>query len=311
MTSDDGDRVGRDGDPPPAGSTHPADRERRPGDGGPETVLVVGADTAVGRASVLAFREEGWRVYATARSEDAVADLSEHGCLTDELDVTDGRNVRRVVNRVTAEADRIDCLVTADTTGLFGPIEEIDVDAARAHFDRNVFGPYRLMQRVVPHMRERGDGTIVAVSSVLGRVTVPGMGVHGGSQFAVESICDGLRSEVEDDGIDVVLVEPAVLPSDLEGPADAPDGTAYEWVYDLLADVRSLADGGPGVAPPERVGAAVVNAASATTPAPRYPVGPAADVLSKTRYLPDDWRDVLFGVVRRTTTRKSRARTNE
>lgn len=311
MTSDDGDRVGRDGDPPPDESTHPADRERRPGQGGPETVLVVGADSVVGRASALAFREEGWRVYATSRREDAVEDLSGHGCLTDELDVTDGRNVRRVVDRVEAEADRIDCLVTADTTGLFGPIEEVDVDAARGHFDRNVFGPYRLVQRVLPRMRERGDGTILAVSSVLGRVAVPGMGVHGGAQFAAEAIFDGLRSEVEDDGIDVVLVEPAVVPSDLEGPTEAPEGSTYGWVYDLLADVRSLADGGPGVAPPERVGAAVVNAASATTPAPRYPVGPAADVLSKTRYLPDDWRDVLFGIVRRTTSRRSPAGTTE
>lgn len=303
MSSDDDGRAGSGSDIASAESTHPADRERRPGEGGPETALVVGADSAVGRASALAFREEGWRVYATARDESLVADLEEYGCLTDELDAIDGREARRVVKRAATEADRLDCLVTADTTGLFGPVEEVDVEDARAHFDRNVFGPYRLFQRAVPYMRERGDGTIVAVSSVLGRVAVPGMGVHGAAGFAVESICDGLRSEVEDDGVDVVLVEPAVLESDLEDHGE-PDDTTYGWVYDLLADVRSLADGGPGVASPERVGAAVVNAASATTPAPRYPVGPAADILSKTRYLPDDWRDVIFGAVRRTTARR-------
>ena len=286
-----------------AGSTHPADREDRPGEGGPETALVVGADSAVGRASVLGFREEGWRVYATASDEDDVADLAEYGCLTDHLDVTDRNHARRVVKRVTAEADRIDCLVFADGASLYGPVEEVDVEDARAHFDRNLWGPYRLFQRVAPAMREQGDGTIIAVSSVLGRTVVPGMGVYGASQFAVEAVCDALRTEVEDDGLDVVLVEPAMLESDLDATAYDPEETDYEWVYDLLADVQSLADGGPGVAPPERVGAAVVNAASATMPAPRYPVGAAADVLSKTRYLPDDWRDLLYGVVRRTSGR--------
>lgn len=308
MTEDErpaeGGEQGAPGSTTPADpeSTHPADAERRPGAGGPETALVVGADAAEGRATALAFREEGWRVYATARSEEDVADLADQGCLTDELDVAAERDVRRVLKRVTTEADRLDCLVVAGGESLLGPIEEVPVEDARAHFDRRVFGPYRLLQRAVGHMRDGGDGTIVVVSSVLGRVAVPGMGVHGGAQFALEGLCDGLRAEVEDDGVDVVLVQPAVVEADLADPERGV--TDYEWVYDLLADVRSLAHDGPGVAPPERVGAAVVNAASATMPAPRYPVGPAADVLSKTRYLPADWRDLLFGAVRRTAPRE-------
>lgn len=292
MTDDDGEGTE---------STHPADSVGRPGAGGPETALIVGADAPVGRASALAFREEGWRVYATAADEDAVADLAEHGCLTDDLDATDPTNVRRVVKRVEAEAGRLDCLAVADATALFGPVEEVAVDAVEDHLDRNVVAPLRLFQRVLPGMRERGDGTVVVVSSVLARVAAPGTGVYGAAQHAVGALADAMRAEVADDGVDVVVVEPALVEADLDAPADPPEGTDYPWVYELLADVLSLGDGGPGVAPPERVGAAVVNAASATIPAPRYPVGAAADVLSKTRYLPDDWRDLLYGLVRRTS----------
>lgn len=298
--TDDG---GGGGDDDEQASTHPADSVGRPVAGGPRTALVVGADSAAGRASALAFREEGWRVYATATDEAPVEDLRSHGCLTDELDVTDPNHARRVVKRVEAEAGRLDCLTFADSAALFGPVEEVSLDAAEAHLDRNVLGPLRLFRRALPGMRERGDGTVVVVSSVLARVGAPGTGVYGASQRAVGGLCNAMRSEVADDGVDVTVVEPALLDSDLRAPTDAPEDTDYEWVYDLLADVLSLGDGGPGVAPPERVGAAVVNAASATMPAPRYPVGAAADVLAKTRYLPEDWRNVLYGLVRRTAGR--------
>jgi NAD(P)-dependent dehydrogenase (short-subunit alcohol dehydrogenase family) len=282
-----------------AASTHPADRRRRPGSGGPETALVVGADTPTGRASALGFREEGWRVYATAGDEDAVADLAEHGCLTDGVDVTDDAAVRRIVERATREAGRVDCLALAGGRSLFGPVADVDVEAARVHLDHGLLGPYRLVRRVLPHMREAGDGTVVAVSSALGRLGAPGTGAYGAAAAGRGALWRSLRGEVGDDGVDVVTVEPALVDADREAAA-WPEDTDYGWVYDLLAGVRSLADGGPGVASPEQVGAAVVNAASATAPAPRYPVGAAADALAKARYLPESWQHLLYGAVRRT-----------
>jgi NAD(P)-dependent dehydrogenase (short-subunit alcohol dehydrogenase family) len=302
MSEDEDDVAGEDRSTV-KGSTHPTDSVSQPGAGGPETALVVGADSAVGRATALAFREDGWRVYATASQEATVADLADHGCVTDDLTVTDATHARRVVNRVEAEAGRLDCLTFADAAAPFGPIEEVDVGAVEAHLDRTVVGPLRLFQRALSGMREREDGTVVVVSSVLARVGAPGTGVYGASQHAVGALCDAMRAEVADDGVDVSVVEPALLDAALGAPTEPPEETEYEWVYDLLADVQSLGNGAPGVAPPERVGAAVVNAASATMPAPRYPVGAAADVLSKTRYLPDDWRDVLYGLIRRTSGR--------
>jgi NADP-dependent 3-hydroxy acid dehydrogenase YdfG len=302
----DADRAGASTHPADraGGSTHPADHVDRPGAGGPETALVVGADVPAGRASALGFREEGWRVYATADDERTVADLADHGCLTDGLDVTEGTDARRVCKRVDREVSRLDCVVFAAGDSLLGPVEELDVAATRATLDRNVLGPLKLFQRALPGMRERGDGTVVVVTSVLAQLSAPGTGAYGAAQAGLAALCDVMRAEVADEGVDVVTVEPAVLDADRAGVDYDAEETDYEWVYDLLAECLSLATDGPGVAPPERVGAAVVNAASATTPAPRYPVGAAADVLSKTRYLPEDWRDLLLGLLRRTSGRR-------
>lgn len=294
----------------------PAAAADRPGEGGPETALVTGCSSAVGRATALAFREEGWRVYATAPDEAALDGLADRGCLTDGLDVTRDRDVRRVVKRAATEAGRIDCLATVPGCGRFGPVEAVPIGDVREGFDRAVFGPYRLIQRVLPHMRERGEGTVVAVSSVLGRVAAPGTGPPSGAAAAVEAMGDALRVEVAADGVDVVLVEPALVDAGRGGrcadggsghgadrsggdsdagawPGDAFPGE-YDRVAELLANVRALADGGPGAVPPERVAAAVVNAASATMPAPRYPVGALASLLVRARYLPDTWRDAAF-----------------
>lgn len=276
----------------------------RPGEGGPETVLVTGCSSGIGRATALAFREEGWRVYATAREEGDVEDLTEYGCLTDELDVSDDRNVRRVVKRVTTEAGRVDCLVNNAGYGLYGPVEEVPIGDVRQQFEVNVFGPYGLIQGVLPHMRERGRGTIVNVSSVLGRVSAPGTGVYSGSKFALEAVSDALRAEVSEYGVNVVVVEPALVDTSFnERAAEELDAyettTEYEWIQELFEDVRAVGEGGPLAVPPARVAAAVVNAASATQPAPRYPVGGVASLLVKARHLPDPWRDLLYRMIRR------------
>lgn len=265
------------------------------------TVLVTGAATAVGRATALSFREQGWTVYAAAPDEDDLSTLADHGCETDSLDVTVETDVRRVVKRVATEEGGIDCLVTNPGLDTFGPLEETPVEDARRGFDETVFGFHRLVRRVLPHMREAGEGTIVAVSSVLGRVSGPGTGVHSGAKAALEAMSDSLRTEVGGDGVEVVVVEPALVDADVQAAAEADlDGeTDYEWVRDLLADVAAVSEGGPLSVPPDRVAATVVDAACATAPAPRYPVGRFAELLVYARYLPDDWRDLLFRFVRR------------
>jgi NAD(P)-dependent dehydrogenase (short-subunit alcohol dehydrogenase family) len=265
-----------------------------------ETVLVTGASSGIGRATARYFAEDGWTVYATSR-DGSDADVDD--CRTDDLDVTDGAAIDRVVDRIDTEAGGVDVLVNNAGYGQYGPVEDVPADAVHRQFDVNVYGPHRLARAVLPGMRDRGDGTLVNVSSVAGRVATPGRGVYSGSKFALEAMSDALRAEVEPFGADVVLVEPGPVETEFADRMDAQfEATerrpAYDWVYDALEDGTFLAQS-PLATTPEAVARVIHDAASVDDPDPRYPVGRAARLLLAARFLPDRLRDTVYRVVRR------------
>jgi NAD(P)-dependent dehydrogenase (short-subunit alcohol dehydrogenase family) len=269
------------------------------------TALVTGTSSGIGRATVEAFLDEEWRVYATARDPDDVADLAERAdCVTARLDVTEANDVEQVVARMADEEGRIDCLVNNAGYGQFGPAEDVPTARVERQFDVNVYGPHRLTRAVLPHMRDRGDGTIVNLSSVAGRVSFPGGGVYCGSKFALEAMSDALRAEVREFGVDVVLVEPGPVATKFTDRAESEvagveRSGAYESFYEAFADASLFGGDGPATVTPERVAADVVNAASATRPRARYPVGTPARVGVLARFVPDRLRDEAFALLDR------------
>ncbi|WP_380680477.1 SDR family oxidoreductase [Salinigranum sp. GCM10025319] len=272
----------------------------------PKTVLITGCSSGIGRATALAFLDEEWEVYATARNPADIETLGDRGCDISTLDVTDSEDVERVVSRIVDEHGRIDCLVNNAGYGQFGPIEDVPVDRVHDQFDVNVYGPHRLIRAVLPHMREQGDGTIVNVSSVVGRVSFPGSGVYAGSKFALEAMSDALRVEVDDQGIDVVVVEPGPVDTNFDqrvaeeaAEEELDRSEAYASFYKVFDDARAVGDGGFWQESPERVAEDILNAASATKPAARYPVGTVARVAVLARFLPDTLRDKAFGLLRK------------
>jgi len=270
-----------------------------------ETVLITGSSSGIGRATAELFAEEEWVVYATARDEADLAELAERGCETAELDVTRAADVERVLDRIADEQGRLDCLVNNAGYGQHGPLEDVPAGELARQFDVNVYGPHRLTRAALPHMREAGDGTIVNVSSVSGRITVPGAGAYSASKFALEAMSDALRGEVAGFGVDVVLVEPGPVATEF-GERSAAELTAglddrrdvYGWVYEAVEDGSILAGSAPFAAEPRDVAAVIHEAAETTDPHARYPVGDAARYILLARFLPDRLRDLAFRVVR-------------
>lgn len=265
-------------------------------------MLITGCSSGIGRATARAFLEEGWTVYATSRDPDDVADLAETGCETAALDVTSPEQVAQVVERVADEQGTIDCLINNGGYAQHGPVEDVPTRDVNRQFDVNLYGPHRLIRAVLPHMRRAEDGTIVNVSSVLGLVAYPGSGVYAASKFALEGLSDALRAEVEPFGVDVVVVEPGPVDTNFEERARHElrrlDRSAfYDSVYALYDEMHAVT--GVGANDPEEVAAVVLNAASATTPAPRYTVGVVARAASLARFLPGRWRDVAYRFVSR------------
>ncbi|MFB6183229.1 MAG: SDR family oxidoreductase [Haloarculaceae archaeon] len=268
-----------------------------------KTSLVTGCSSGIGHATALAFLDREWTVYATARDVDDLRDLEDAGCETAALDVTDGHRVDAVVDRVLEETGRVDCLVNNAGYGQLGAVEDVPVDVVHDQFDVNVYGPHRLTRAVLPHMRERERGTIVNVSSVAGRVSVPLMGTYAASKHALEAMSDALRGEVDAYGVDVVLVEPGPVRTNFGDRAtEAMDrldrSGAYEDLYRVQADRQILGGGGTFAVEPEAVAAVVVDAASVANPDPRYSVGDVARLELFGRYLPDRWRDAAIDLAR-------------
>ncbi|WP_136718139.1 SDR family oxidoreductase [Halorientalis salina] len=270
-----------------------------------KTVLITGSSSGIGRATAEAFLDADWTVYATARDTDDIADLAEAGAKTQELDVTDEDEIEAAVDRVIEDDDRLDCLVNNAGYGQFGAVEDVPVEELHAQFDVNVYGPHRLARAALPHMREQGEGTIVNISSVAGRISTPGMGVYSGSKFALEGISDALRSEVESHGVDVVLVEPGPVSTNFEDRAneqldEAPERSgAYDALYEFYEEQQTVGGASALAVEPERVADVIVEAACSPNPDPRYPVGTFARIALLSRFAPDRIRDAVFRLANR------------
>jgi NAD(P)-dependent dehydrogenase (short-subunit alcohol dehydrogenase family) len=189
-------------------------------------VLVTGASSGIGRAVAAEFAKRGHTVYAAARRREALADLAAttpriHPVV---LDVTDLESIRSGWAAIETHSGGhgVDILVNNAGFSLRGgPVELLDPADLRRQFDTNVFGLVAITQAALPAMRARRAGRIVNISSLLGRMTLPGAGAYAATKHAVESLSDALRQEIGEYGIDVVVIEPGFVSTNLAHAADA------------------------------------------------------------------------------------------
>ncbi len=271
-----------------------------PDDSTTDVVVITGCSSGIGEATARALLNEGWTVHATARNIDDLKSLETAGCYTHELDVTKTDQVSTVVDQIVDEHGRIDCLVNNAGIGIYGPIEDISLQKFHKQFDVNVYGPTRLIRAALPVMRVQQEGTIINISSYLGRLTIPGSGAYSGSKYALEAISDALRIETKQCDVNVVLIEPGPVSSEFHEkirkyhPAKSAQTPAYDAIYELISDGSMITQDGPLTSSPEAVAETIVNAASCKVPKDRYIVGTFANIMLWLRYLPVHWRDKLY-----------------
>jgi len=183
-----------------------------------KTILITGTSSGFGRDTAETLHHAGHTVYASMRgledtNREAAASLRKLGIKTVELDGSDDASVEAGVGKVLAEAGKIDVLVNNAGVGSAGVTEAFTAEQATSIFDTNVIGLLRVTRAVLPSMRERRDGLIINISSILGRVTFPFLGIYGASKFAVEALTDSLRYELSQLGVEVVAVQPSAYPT--------------------------------------------------------------------------------------------------
>lgn len=240
-------------------------------------IFITGASKGFGKIWAKAFLEQGDKVVATARNLDALNDLTDaygDSILPIQLDVNDHDACFAAVNQAKEHFGSIDVLINNAGYGLFGTIEETTEKEARDQIETNVFGLLWVTQAIIPVMRAQGNGHIIQVSSVLGVVSPPVLGLYNASKFAVEAISESLAAEVKAFGINVSIVEPNTFGTDWSG-ASAVHTTANP-VYDELkkAFFGSLTEDSIGV--PEATKEAILKLVNSENPPLRLTLGKVA-----------------------------------
>jgi len=241
-------------------------------------VLVTGCSSGIGRATVQALLRGPHPVWATARKVETLTDLAAAGARVLALDVTDEASMVAAVREVEETHGPLGGLVNNAGYGEYGPVEEVPIDAVRRQFENNVFGLLRLTQLVLPGMRTAGRGRIVNVSSMGGRMTLPGGGVYHASKYAVEALSDALRFETRGFGVAVSVVAPGPVRTafaDAATARPAADGP-YAAFRRGVADRNAAAYHDPkarGLLEPVTVAEVIVTVLESGRPKARYPVG--------------------------------------
>jgi NAD(P)-dependent dehydrogenase (short-subunit alcohol dehydrogenase family) len=249
-----------------------------------KVVLVTGASSGIGRATAATLASRGHRVFGTTRSLQGVEPID--GVTFLPLEVTNENSVQRGVQTVLDAAGRIDVLVNNAGSAVLGAFEETSVEQAKALFDTNVFGVMRTSQAVLPHMRARGSGLIVNLSSVLGFLPAPYLALYSSTKHAVEGLSESLDHEVRQFGIRVVLIEPNFTRTGLGSHSMIAASPVHAYDKErsrAAAAVNASIDHAPD---PQTVADEIAQAIEAPHRM-RRPVGPRAKLLSRLRrYMP-------------------------
>lgn len=281
-----------------------------------ETILVTGATSGLGRAAATLLAEQGYRVFAAGRSSerraalDALARERKLALTAIELDVRDDASVDRAMAQIEAAGASVDVLVNNAGLAYVIPVEEIRLADLQQQFETNFFGAVRLTQRVLPSMRARRRGRIINMSSLAGRLALPLFGPYSGSKFALEGMTDALRLEVYPFGIEVVLIEPGYIATDMEktalelsgGYRENMERGPYAGVYKRF--VRSWRrNASRAKTTPEDCARVILRAIRDTPPRARYQVTLGSEFfLWGMRLLPERLRDRMmrrsFGLTR-------------
>lgn len=249
-----------------------------------KVVVVTGVSSGIGRAAAEQFAKRGCRVFGTVRSIAKASPLK--GVELVEMDIRDDVSVQRAIQIVIAQAKRIDVLVNNAGGSLLGSIEETTIAEAQLLFDTNVFGTLRTTQAVLPHMRSQRSGRIVNVSSVLGFLPAPYMGIYSASKHAVEGMSETLDHEVRKFGIRVVLVEPPYTKTSLD--INTPQAACKIPDYDDERDnvFRAIEKNVHDAPTPDGVAATIVDAALGAWKMRRTPKGQASLLSKLRRFMP-------------------------
>ncbi len=245
--------------------------------------LVTGASSGFGKITASLLAERGFRVFGTSRKPQA---KPEDGFELVPLDVQSNSSVIECVSELLAKAGHIDVLVNNAGTALTGALEETSLDEVKAHFETNFFGAVRMVNAVLPGMRNRKTGAIVNICSLAATFPVPFEGYYAATKAALLTYTEALRQEVKNFNIKVSAVEPGFFRTNLADAGTRASKSIEDYSATRTRALSRLEESFGAGGDPRHVAETVVRIVESPSPRLRYAVGKEKRYLALKRIMP-------------------------
>jgi len=260
-----------------------------------KVALVTGSSSGIGLETVLSLARDGYHTFASMRNTEKAGEL-QHAAKKEnlpieviELDVDKEESVISAIKKVVEDGGRLDVLVNNAGYGQFGCTEDVSVNDFRKQFETNFFSIVRIIQEVAPIMRKQNSGNIINISSVVGRIGLPGSPAYISSKFALEGLGECLRYELGQFGIKTTLIEPGVIKTNffnsMKVTESKTDPKYKELTDNILAGLKMMVEMGT---PPSQVADVVMKAIHDDQMLPRYVVGTDAAMFLEAKKMKTD-----------------------
>lgn len=260
-----------------------------------KVALVTGSSSGIGYETSLALAKDGYHTFASMRNVNKGEKMKQISKEEDlpieiiELDVNDEDSIKSAIKKVVEVSGRIDVLVNNAGYGQFGCTEDVSIDDFKKQFETNFFSIVRIIQNVAPIMRKQGSGIIVNISSVAGRMGLPGSPAYISTKFALEGLSECLRYELGMFGIKTTMIEPGVIKTnffDSMKITESKIDPKYKELTDhILAGLKMMAEMGT---PPSQVAKVVIKAIHDKEILPRYVAGTDAAMFMEAKKMKTD-----------------------
>ncbi len=252
-------------------------------------ILITGASSGIGKCTADYLAAKGYRVYGTSRRPESCPGIK-NGFMI-KMDVRDTASVKEAISHIVEKEGRIDVLVNNAGFGIGGAIEDTSTEMVKALFDTNFFGVYRVLQEVLPVMRQQSEGLIINMSSIGGIIGLPFQGIYSASKFAVEGLSEALYKELSMSAIKVVLIEPGDFKTEFganrQNIKTQHNADAFQRSLNVIEHDEQSGQ------PPLKIACLIGKIINTPNPRLRYAVGAADQKLSifLKKILPDRWFD--------------------
>ncbi|MCP4022894.1 MAG: SDR family oxidoreductase [Desulfobacteraceae bacterium] len=262
-----------------------------------QTALITGASSGIGRVTAMKLAEKGFHIIAVARRKKQLNELANQfqNITPKQVDLSNDGETKDICRYLSELQNPVSVLVNNAGYSIRGVLEDVLIEAARRLFEVNLFALMRVTQACLPGMRKLRTGTIINLSSIVGKFTFPGGGVYAASKYAVEGITDALRLELAPFGIRVVAMRPGPVTTEFNDVSNELSGDPmirtdkdYKPIYQAAGAAAGKIFNGLSIPEPDLIAGLIVEAILSDAPNPVYSIGPLCDEFLGKRECLDD-----------------------